>query len=208
MPTKNVVKQYSAFSYYHVYNRGVNKQLIFRDEADYAMFTGLFKRYLSKKIAISSTRHKYKSFSDELKLLSYALMPNHIHLFIYQAEDPHSIAKFMQSIMTSYSIYFNKKYQRRGPLFGSKYLGSLITSEDYYIHISRYIHLNPKNWRQNKHTSIDFYSGNRKCNWLDTQTIFSLFESPKEYMKFLEDYQGQKNIIDELKWELASPVDQ
>lgn len=46
MPARNIVKQYDVDSYYHVYNRGVNKRKIFVDDEDYVVFLGLLKRYL------------------------------------------------------------------------------------------------------------------------------------------------------------------
>lgn len=202
MPRKNIIKRYAPQSYYHIYSRGVAKQPIFNSEEDYTVFISLFKRYLSKKEVKSTTRHTYPSYDNRVELLSYCLMPNHIHLLVYQ-EDERAIIDFMRSLMTSYSMYFNKTNKRVGPIFQSRYLASLIDAQNYLEHISRYIHLNPRDWKSSKKTSIDFYLGKRHADWILPGRILDLFNSTDDYLKFLEDYEDQKKILDDLKWELA-----
>lgn len=203
MPSRNVVKRYAPQSYYHVYSRGVAKQNIFEGENDYIVFISLFKRYLSQEEAKSSTRHAYPFYKDRIKLLSYSLMPNHIHILLYQ-EDERAIVDFMRSVMTSYSMYFNKTNNRVGPILQGRYRASLITDQTYLEHISRYIHLNPKNWRTSQQTSLGYYLGKRSAEWVKPQIIMRLFDNDnKKYIAFLEDYEDQKQIIDDLKWELA-----
>src|SRR5262245_7444609 len=130
-------------------------------------------------------------------------MPNHIHLFIYQLDES-ALKNFMQSLMTSYGMYFNKTYKRVGPVFQSRYRASRITDDTYLQHISRYIHLNPSDWRTSTKTSLDFYTSKRQADWVKPQKILELFSSADEYLNFLGDYEGQKQILDDLKWELAN----
>ena len=80
MPSRNIYKDYVADSYYHIYNRGVNRQRIFRNDADYAAFLSLLKRYLSPKPRGAGPA--YASYSDQLDLLAFCLMPNLFHLLI------------------------------------------------------------------------------------------------------------------------------
>lgn len=203
MPSRNIVKQYIEDSYYHIYSRGVDKQKVFLDPLDYLYFLGLFKRYLSDKPEKSTARVVYKHFSKEIDLVAYCLMPNHIHLLIHQ-RDKDSIARFMQSVMTSYSMYFNKRHDRVGPVFQSRYLASLVDQDGYLHHISRYIHLNPKDWQKYEYSSLPYYLGDRSAQWINPQPILELFDSnPQKYLSFVQDYEDQKNVLDELKWELA-----
>lgn len=204
MPGRNIIKQYAAESYYHIYTRGVNKQATFLGEADYAVFVGLLKRYLSEQPAKSASRHIYPTYRDRIELLAYALMPNHVHLFIYQ-RDERAISEFMRSLMTSYGMSFNRVHKRVGPVFQSRYRASLISDDAYLEHISRYIHLNPTDWRTSDKTSLDYYRGTRKSDWVRPKRVLDKFTSSEMYLKFVEDYEAQKQMLDELKWELANP---
>ena len=190
-----ITKKYKLYvpeSYYHVYSRGINKSKIFRDEDDKSVFLNLMKRYLSKTPEVNSRNNRqYPSYFGHIELLSYALMPNHFHLLLYQT-DEQDIISFMRSIMTSYSKYFNKKYKHFGPVFQSRYLASLIDSNEYLYHISRYIHLNPSDWKNSTDTSLDFYSGKRHADWISPGKILDLFTSYNSYLKFLEDYDPEE----------------
>ncbi|QQS69244.1 transposase [Candidatus Saccharibacteria bacterium] len=203
MPGKNIIKQYAPESYYHLYTRGVNKNITFDGEADFTVFIGLLKRYLSPKPSKSNTRHVYPSFVGRLELLAYALMPNHIHLFVYQ-HDQYAIRDFMRALLTSYCMQYNKVHKRVGPLFQSRYRASLIGDDAYLQHISRYIHLNPHDWRESDKTSLDFYLGKRHADWISTKRIMEYFSSSENYLDFLEDYEDVKKMYDEIKWDLAT----
>ena len=202
MPGRNIVKQYAEESYYHIYTRGVAKQVIFDEEADYTVFLGLLKRYLSKAPKKTNSRHTYPNYSDRIELLCYALMPNHIHLLIYQ-KDNRAIVDLLRSAMTSYSMYYNKKYRRVGPVFQSRYRASRIDTDSYLEHISRYIHLNPKDWETSNNTSLKYYPKEQRPKWLKPQRILDLFKDMNDYLRFLHDHKDYKQMLDEIKWELA-----
>ena len=69
-------------------------------------------------------------------------MPNHFHLIVKQLVDG-GITKFMHKLGTGYTLYFNQKYKRTGSLFEGKFKRIYIDKDEYLIHLSRYIHLNP-----------------------------------------------------------------
>ena len=163
----------------------------------------LFSRYLSLKEAKNSAGISFPNYSNRLELLAFCLMPNHVHLFIYQHQQG-VMTEFMRSVLTSYSMYFNKKYKRTGPLFESRYKASHITNDAYFQHISRYIHLNPRSWKTYEYSSLPYYLHQVTDEWIVPRKIIDDFESPTEYLKFLEDYEEAKEMIDILKHELAS----
>lgn len=203
MPQKNIVKQYVDESYYHIYSRGINKELVFREKEDFEYFLSLLKRYLSDGTLKNGARVAYPGFSG-ISLLSFCLMQNHIHLLIYQDDAP-LIGRFMKSLMTSYGMYFNKKYQRIGPVFQSSYKATLIDSDSYLHHISRYIHLNPRRWRSYQFSSLAYLLGEKHASWMKTDRIMALFDyRPQKYLQFVEDYEDNKQMYDELRWELAN----
>ncbi len=113
MAPKNAIKTYATEQYYHCYNRGVNKTEIFLDDTDKDYFLSLFGRYLDPTNEEQNVKHvTYPKYNDDIELLSYCLMNNHFHILLWQEKDSRAIAKLMKSICTSYTMYFNKKYDR------------------------------------------------------------------------------------------------
>lgn len=109
----------------------------------------------------------------------------------------------MKSIMTSYGMYFNRKYKRVGPVFQSRYRANRINQEGYLDHISRYIHLNPRDWKEYSYSSLRYYEGKASADWIDPSEILQLFPSIAQYLEFVRDYDGYKAMLDEINWELA-----
>lgn len=203
MPSKNILKDDAPEQYYHVYARGNNKGKIFLDGQDHEKFIGLLQRYLAAEEAKDNYGVSYPNFYNKLELVAYCLMPNHFHMLVYQ----HQIAampSFMQSLLTSYSRYFNKKYHRSGSLFESRYKASHISDDTYLEHISRYIHLNPRQWRNYEYSSLKYYLQQSEETWIRPKRILELFDSRNEYIHFVEDYTSHKQMLDILKHELAN----
>jgi putative transposase len=202
MPGRNIVKQYGSEQYYHVYSRGVAKQPVFLDDQDYLKFLSLFKRYLSFQPERNPDHGYYPHYGNRLRLLAYCLMPNHFHLLIYQVDES-AMREFMKALLASYGMYFNKKYRRVGPIFQSRYRASLINKDSYLDHISRYIHLNPVNWQQYPYSSLSYFMDQARAEWIYPNLILDLFPSRTQYLEFINDYESYKEMIEELRWELA-----
>ena len=202
---------------YHIYNRGVEKRRIFLDNQDYQVFLSYLKIYLSpieesinnlqnnnelinryKNIQISRL-YTLNNFFKKINLVCYVLMPNHFHLELRQTNKK-EIEIFMRSLITKYTMYFNRKYKRVGPLFQGRYKAVLILGEEYQLHLSRYIHLNPmelliKNQQLQSYpwSSYPSYVGNLKTKWLNKEFILSSFIKNQNnlfnsYKEFVEDY--------------------
>ena len=203
MPSRNVVKIYVPDSYYHIYNRGVEGRTVFQDDEDYRVYLNLFKRYLDTKPHADTAGREYEWLKGSIELLAYCLMPTHYHLLVYVGEDETAMTRLLRGINSSYTVYFNKKYQRVGPLFQSRYKACRIENEAYLEHITRYIHLNPKHWKTYKFSSLPYFLELKQAQWLNPQRVMETFKDKEEYSAFLEDYESQKQIFDDLKWELA-----
>ncbi len=209
MPTKNTVKTYVENAYYHLYNRGVDKREIFLDEQDCKLFLHFLKIYLSP---IDNLQRQLldtmppqilfkmlnKNISKEVSLLSFALMPNHFHLQIKQISI-NGIEKLMRRVLTSYVQYFNKKYNRIGPLFESTYKAVLVQTNDQNLYLSSYIHRNPMKLTNPKFDFIQFssypyYLDRLHAVWLNVNEISSFFKTPKgngellSYQNFVEGF--------------------
>lgn len=111
----------------------------------------------------------------------------------------------MRGIMTSYSMYFNKKYGLSGVLFESRYKASRISSDEYLMHISRYIHLNPKDWMAYPYSSIHSYYLSTP-EWLHPEPVVELFGSLPKYADLLNDYVDYKKSLEQIKEELANTI--
>lgn len=203
MPSRNIIKYDSPDTYFHIYARGANKQPIFLDDNDHEYFLNLFARYLSSKSNTNRFGYLYPNYSSKLELLAFCQMSNHIHLLIYQKEQG-AMTAFMRSLMTSYSRYFNLKYKRTGPLFESRYKASSILHQSYLEHINRYIHLNPRFWRRYPYSSLRYYVDEIAPEWLDTTKVMELFANKKTYLAFISDYLDHKEMLEEIKHELAN----
>ena len=135
---------------YHVYNRGVEKRILFQNHYEYKRFMALL--YVSnstKQIHLSNDLHNnideifQKDREEQLIAIgAYCLMPNHFHLLLTPLVDG-GISKFMQKLQTGYSMYFNKKHSRVGALFQGVFKSKHINKNEYLMHIYSYIHLNP-----------------------------------------------------------------
>ncbi len=210
MPSRNTVKEFAPNSYYHLYNRGVEKRDIFLDDQDYAVFLGLLKKYLIGKVDKASSnqnRHRFDAIGGQLDLLAYCLMPNHFHLLLYQ-HDEQAITRFMRRVMTGYVMYFNDRYNRVGSLFQGRYKASHINADAYLHHISRYIHLNPTSYQTWPASSLPYYLGTKSSSWLKPEAVMALFnDDPEEYKRFLADYETTKDELAVLKWQLANEAE-
>jgi REP element-mobilizing transposase RayT len=166
-----------AGCYYHIFNRGNNRQEIFIEERNY--------NYFYSKII--------DAFDDTIKLICYCLMPNHYHLIAYPNFDE-ALEKAMQKIATGYSRAINKSYGRTGHLFEGPYQAKLVPNNNYLLHLSRYIHLNPlsaglvdkiEDW---KHSSYLVYTGKSEDVFIENSIVMEQFKSPLDYKEFVKSF--------------------
>ncbi|MEI8232597.1 MAG: transposase [bacterium] len=200
--------------YYHIYNRGANQQIIFKDKKDYLTFTNILSYYLmnpegmpqsilirkSDKNKVTNLAKKISSIS----LLAYCLMPNHFHFMLRQEDSELTISDFMRRVCITYAMYFNDRYHHSGTIFQGRYKNVLVTNEYQWIYLSKYIHRNPAHLQSYEpcklseylYSSYPDYLGLRICQWLDTDTILEHYQHnpSKEYQQFVEDGGDVGNI--------------
>lgn len=217
MPSRNSVKQYIENGIYHVYNRGVDKRVIFLEEQDYFVFLHLLKILLSPPpkqpkhpladlTGFNPVRLRLlnKTLYGEVELLSFCLMPNHFHLLLKQ-KTLTGVKELVHRLCTSYSMYFNKKYEREGHLFQGIYKAVHADSDIYLLHLSRYIHLNAYELTgmnlvtlaDYPYSSYQYYMGNKHAKWLNTEIILSFFKS--RHRLALRDYFSYQSFVEDFK---------
>ncbi len=188
---------------YHVYNRGTEKRTIFTTKKDWDRFVALLHLCNGTK-AIRMHDLQGKTFEELLEqdrgeplvdIGAYCLMPNHFHLLLKQRAN-NGISKFMQKLITGYTMYFNKKNERSGALFQGKYKSKHAGEDRYLKYLMAYIHLNPnKSARSNlanpaKYSSYaDYAGGNRPEGALLGKDAFPLyFPTPADFKKDMRDW--------------------
>ncbi len=126
--------------YFHIYNRGVNSEDIFKEERNYSYFLQQYNLYCS----------------DIIETLAYALLKNHFHLLVYIKENVEvskyngqgtirlNASKQLSHFFNSYAQSINKAFRRTGPLFESPFERKLIDNDSYLTTMIYYCHYNPQ----------------------------------------------------------------
>lgn len=121
-------RNYKSNSFYHVYNRGNNKEEVLKYADDKQLFVN--QLYKNKQIC-------------DIRLISYCIMDNHFHLLIKTGKDPRKLSDFMQRITTSYAVNINKKRNRIGHIFQGRYNANYLPYKKDLIRVLNYIRQNP-----------------------------------------------------------------
>jgi putative transposase len=146
--SRNIIFSFGEF--YHCYNRGVEKRNIFLNRNDYQRFISLLFVCNTNSV-IHLSDHQDKSFSEIFEIErgdtlveigAYCLMTNHFHFLLKEKKDG-NISIFMHKVLTAYTMYFNKKYNRTGSLFESTFKAKHANEDEYLKYLFSYIHLNP-----------------------------------------------------------------
>jgi putative transposase len=171
--------------FYHIYNRGNNKENIFLSDNNYSYLLRKFNKYLNNFIEV----------------YAYCLMPNHFHFLIKIKENfiknegetfntnllP--VEKAFRDFFITYVKAFNVLYSRTGSLFQYEFKRKIITDEKYFVRVIAYIHNNPvrkklcenvSNW---KYSSYNAILSSKSTN-LKREEVLSFFENSKE--EFIE----------------------
>jgi len=119
--------KYEDNQYYHVFNRGANKEKIFFGSDNYRFCLGLVDKYRKE---------------NGVSVMAFCLMPNHYHFLTCQDKGG-SISKFLQSTFNSYTQAVNIQQHRSGTLFQGRAKAKRVGDDLTALHLVRYLHLNP-----------------------------------------------------------------
>lgn len=178
---------------YHITTKAINDLKVFPENNDYNRMVETIRYYKVKnrrdRFSIfrlgSSGNNKQPHSTNKVpitslvNIISYCLMPTHIHLLLSQAESG-GISQFISIILNSYTKYFNLKYDRKGPMWEGRFKNILATSDSQLLHTSCYIHLNP----------VTAFLASTPLKWV--------YSSYHEYMNLIDEDEkicNFKNII-------------
>jgi putative transposase len=160
---------------YHIYNRGVNKGVLFFSEHNYQFFLDRMTKFILPTADI----------------LAYCLMPNHFHLLI-KINSTEFLRSSLHPFLVSYAKAINIEQDRVGPLFQGRYQANLIEDDGYLLDCAKYIHLNPVKaglvnspelW---KYSSYMAYVHKEKISSVNTFEVMRYFETVSEFRDFIE----------------------
>ena len=180
--------QFVEGEFYHIYNRGCNKEQIFREERNYVFLL---------------TNLKEKAKKHQISVIAYCLMPNHYHFLLRQDAET-SVGVLIQDVFNSYTKAFNEMFQRTGTLFEGPFKSIHVDKEEYLLHLCRYIHRNPldaklvndiESWQfSNYHEWV----GKRNGNLFDQKFLGDHFQRPQQYAEFVLQYEAPKKLQKEM----------
>ena len=174
--------------YYHIYNRGMSKSPIFREESNYLFVIGKMKEVCRE---------------NQLSMIAYCLEPNHYHFFTRQ-DGGHPAGNLPQFVFNSYTKAYNKKYEHSGTIFEGRFRAKAIQTSSHLLHLCRYIHgnpvkdglvANPADWQYSNYLD---WIGERKGTLVDHEFIKEQFGSAEEYKKFLFEYLKSRQLPDDV----------
>ena len=125
MPRRKTI--FTKGHYYHIYNRGANRERIFFNQENYLYCLHLMKKYFGQ---------------HQIAVIAYCLMPNHYH-FLLRQDGEIAISKVISQLFNAYVLAVNNQQGRSGTLFAGRFRDVHVDKESYLIHLCRYIHANP-----------------------------------------------------------------
>lgn len=131
---------------YHVYNRGVDKRIVFIDKKDYLRFYQSLHLFNTKEPSVNfdlaNVRFRNSCETEKIvEIHAYALLPNHFHLVIKQLTDG-GISELMRRISTGYTSYFNQRNDKSGALFQGVFKRVHVATQEQYQYLFAYVNEN------------------------------------------------------------------
>jgi len=192
MAKRNIV--FKKGRYYHIYNRGANRNKIFFEKDNFLYLLRKLKEY-SKKFNFS--------------IIAYCLMPNHYHFLLRQdGDDPLNVA--IGVLFNAYTKAINRMYNKSGTLFEGHFKCIEVEDDKYILELCRYIHRNPvddklveriEDWEFSNYLE---WIGNRKGNLLDTDLRDKYFPGGNGYEKYVKEFYSEKQARNEAREYLNS----
>lgn len=207
-------RRYTTFfngGIYHVISRSVHQKPILSNPKNAQAFSDTLRYYSQNEPPIKFSYFKrnkniYKINLDNrlITIIAYCIMPTHIHLLLKQEKDQGTRLS-IQKTLNAYAHYYNLKNEQRGPVFEPSFRAILVTSESQFLHLSRYIHLNPvssyltENPQDYQFSSCQMYIDGNYSSPFDPSLVLNCFKNSKEYLKFLMDRKDYQRELENIK---------
>jgi len=213
MPQRNTIRRYFEGGYYHVYNRGVEKRIIFKDDKDYINFISRIEYYLTPKKPIGKENPskntpywRSKLDKNEVEIIAYCLMPNHFHFLIkpkpvYPGTEEKCVTEGLRMFFQIYVQYFNKKYGRRGSLFFKSFRRLEIIEDIQLKYLVFYIHYNPQkhgvinDFQKYRYSSYRFFFLDKDTHLRKKEVLEWFYNSLGDFETYHKDCMERNGLI-------------
>jgi putative transposase len=203
MPRREI--PFVADVYYHIYNRGNNREAIFFESDNYLYFLKKVRTYL---VPVAD-------------VLVYCLMPTHYHIVARvrglqtsevseTSEVSGIVSNAMMKLSVSYTKAINKRFQRTGVLFQGQFQAKPVVNSTYLLNLCRYVHANPvkdgivadiSQWQYSNYLE---WIGERNGTLVNREFIAEYFDSPADYREFVLDYLKSRQLPEDVRIYLDS----
>lgn len=180
-------------NFYHLYNRGNNKEDIFYEDRNYEHFLNLYRKYVTEMV----------------ETYAYCLMKNHFH-FLVRVKEPtcevletsqvgRKISRQFSHLFNAYAKAFNKAYRRTGSLFQERFRRKLVSTDHYLVQTISYIHANPqrhraiKDFRKYPYSSYHAIISNDET-FLEREKVIQYFGNKEKFIEFHQDVFEEENL--------------
>jgi putative transposase len=203
--TEHYYTKFYSGNFYHVYNRSVDRQPMFKSDDNYRFFLKQYDHYLSQVI----------------ETYAYCLLGNHFHLLVRvpdlttfqklsnlkeanpEEADIHSIVSHQfRKFFQSYAMAFNKQQNRTGTLFQTPFKRTEVDNDHYFTQLVYYIHANPqlhgliddfRDWKWSSYGSILLDKPTKLkreevINWFGNTNSYSEFHSTNQKIIYNQKY--------------------
>jgi len=200
---------------YHIFNRSVGQQSIFLNSSFYTRFCNLmsyyrfekppyrFSEYIRLPMQAQLESHNRLTSQEQLvDILTFCIMPNHFHILLRQKQDD-GIRRFATIIQNGYAKYFNTKIKRHGAVFQSMFKAVRIETDEQFLHVARYIHLNPlsakiislSDLKRYPWSSYITYMGHPNAEWIEQKTLLSYIKTKEALEKYTLDQADYQRLL-------------
>ena len=198
--------------YYHLYNRGNNRQAVFFEPENYVYFLKRIKKYLRGSVEV----------------IAYCLMPTHYHILVRMLniqtsevsdqtsevlktsevsaqEVSKQMSLAMQKFLISYTKAINNRFDRTGALFQGQFQAKPVKTYKHLLTLCAYIHTNPvkdglaaspEMWDYSNYLE---WMGLRNGTLVNREFITENFGTSEEYKKFVAEYIRNRKVDEEFQ---------
>ena len=186
-------RTFSSSKIYHIIFKGIDDTNIFYTSEDKSTFL--------EKIKLSKKKFPFKIYA-------YCLMNNHVHLVV-EAES-NMLSQSMKSLLIRYVHYFNRTYQRKGPLFQNRFYSKNVENQDYFLSVCRYVHRNPEKAGIAKTFEYDWSSYKEYLNKekiIDKHVLLYYFDNDLEnFISYTNEPESKNELLNWADFELISQL--
>ncbi len=206
---------YKADNFYHICNKSIANYKIFKDLNNGKRFYQALAYYNNPKNKVNLGMSLINNpdyqpnllipvENSYLKFLNFCIMPDHYHLVVKVMADD-VLSKYINDVENSFSRFFNLRYNRKGPIWQSRFKAIRIKSNEQLLHVIRYVALNPTTSSLANKPEDWFFSGYRFLIsdpvYLSKYLTEISISKPLLFKQFVEnnlDYQRQLKKIKKL----------